>query len=56
MFGTGVSKLVNKPWGLRTEAINNTGMTEMGGGGGRTDRGEKENRDIHLSRPSVMTS
>lgn len=56
MFGTGVSKLVNKPWGQKTEAINNTGMTEMGGGGGQTDWSKKENRDIHLSRPSVTTS
>lgn len=58
-FVDGCSKQVNKPWGLRTEAINNSWMTDMGGRGGLTDRGgedEKENRDLCYSRPSVMTS
>lgn len=36
-----VSKHINKPWGLRTEAINNTSMTDMGGGGGQTERGRE---------------
>lgn len=34
----GVPKQVNKPWGLKTEAINNTRMTDTQGGVGRTGR------------------
>ena len=41
-FGRGVSKQVNKPWGLRMEAINNSRMTDMGGRGGERVRKKTE--------------